>query len=74
MLDPEPGISYPRCLAGKRACPPEDCGGVPGYERILDTVANPEDEEYEDILEWLGDEFDPEAFDMAGVNEELGDL
>jgi hypothetical protein len=74
VLDPEPGVRYPRCLAGKRACPPEDCGGVPGYERMLEILATPEDEEYEDILEWLGDDFDPEAFDMAAVNTELARL
>lgn len=74
VLDPEPGTHYPRCLDGKRAAPPEDCGGVPGYERMLEILTNPKDEEYEDIREWLGEEFDPEAFDLAAVNEELGDL
>ncbi|HEY0721558.1 MAG TPA: plasmid pRiA4b ORF-3 family protein [Gammaproteobacteria bacterium] len=72
VLDPEPGTHYPRCIAGARACPPEDCGGVPGYERMLAILANPKDEEYQDIREWLGEEFDPEAFDLAAVNEELG--
>jgi hypothetical protein len=71
MLNPEPGVRYPRCLAGKRACPPEECGGVPGYERMLEIVANPKDEEHEEIVEWLGGEFDPEAFDLDGVNDEL---
>lgn len=71
VLDPEPGVRYPRCLAGKRACPPEDCGGVPGYERLLDIVANPKDEEHAEIVAWLGEEFDPEAFDLDAVNEEL---
>lgn len=74
VLDPEPGARYPRCLTGKRACPPEDCGGVPGYERMLEIVANPKDEEHEEIVEWLGDDFDPEAFDLAAVNEELEQL
>jgi len=74
ILDPEPGTHYPRCLAGERACPPEDSGGVPGYERMLAILANPKDEEHEDIVEWLGEEFDPEAFDLAAVNEDLGDL
>jgi hypothetical protein len=72
VLDPEPGTHHPRCLAGKRACPPEDCGGVPGYERMMAVIANPKDEEHEEILEWLGDEFDTEAFDLDAVNEELG--
>ena len=47
---------------------------MPGYERMLEIVANPKDEEHEEIVEWLGDEFDPEAFDLAAVNEELGQL
>lgn len=74
LLDPEPSVRYPRCLAGKRACPPEDCGGVPGYERVLEIVGNPKDEEHEEIVEWLGEEFDPEVFDLEAVNEELGVL
>jgi hypothetical protein len=74
VLAPEPGTRYPSCLAGKRACPPEDCGGVPGYERMLGILANPKDEEYEEITEWLGEEFDPEAFDLGAVNEELAKL
>lgn len=71
ILPPEPGLKYPRCIDGARACPPEDSGGVPGYERMLEIIANPKDEEYEDILEWLGDDFDPEAFDLKMVNREL---
>ena len=74
VLAPEPGTRYPSCLAGKRACPPEDCGGVPGYERMLGILANPKDEEYEEITELLGEEFDPEAFDLGAVNEELAKL
>ena len=74
VLDPEPGVRYPRCLAGKRACPPEDCGGVPGYERMMAVIANPKDEEHEEMLEWLGEGFDPEAFDLDVVNEVLGEV
>ncbi|MEW6646293.1 MAG: plasmid pRiA4b ORF-3 family protein [Pseudomonadota bacterium] len=74
VLDPELGVRYPRCLAGKRACPPEDCGGVPGYERMLEIVGNPKDEEHEEMVEWLGEEFDPEVFDLEAVNEELGEV
>lgn len=54
---------YPQCIAGERACPPEDCGGVWGYENLLKVVANPNHPEYEERMEWLGDDFDPEAFD-----------
>lgn len=74
VIEPEPSVRYPRCLAGKRACPPEDCGGVPGYEHLLEVIANPKDQEYADILEWLGGGFDPEALDLDAVNEKLGGL
>lgn len=56
------------CLAGKRACPPEDVGGVWGYERFLQVIQDADDPEHEDLLEWIGGEFDPEAFDLEGVN------
>lgn len=58
---------YPRCLAGSRACPPEDCGGPGGYAQLLETLANPADPEHESMLEWLGGPFDPEAFDPREV-------
>ncbi|PDV97796.1 plasmid pRiA4b ORF-3 family protein [Candidatus Chloroploca asiatica] len=71
LLAPEPGVSYPRCTAGKRACPPEDCGGVWGYANFLEAISDPEHPEHEDLLEWIGGEFDPEEFDLAAVNEML---
>jgi len=54
---------YPICVIGRRACPPEDCGGLPGYEDMLEVLSNPEHVEYDTMLEWVGDEFDPEHFD-----------
>ena len=59
-----------RCLAGKRACPPEDCGGVPGYEEILEAVKSPFKKRYRERLDWLGD-FDPEYFDIDAANRRL---
>ncbi len=50
-------------LEGERACPPEDCGGTPGYEHLLGVLADPDHEEHRDMLEWVGDAFDPELFD-----------
>jgi hypothetical protein len=61
------GVKYPQCIGGKRACPPEDCGGPWGYAELLETIANPADSEYESTLEWLGGAFDPAAFDPAQV-------
>ncbi len=67
----EPDTVLPVCLAGRRACPPEDCGGVPGYENVLDVLSNPEDEEYEEMIDWVGGDFDSEEFDCEEANGEV---
>ncbi len=64
-------VKLPVCLKGSRACPPEDIGGVPGYEMFLEAIADPSHPEYEDMLEWIGGDFDPEQFDFAEVNDLL---
>ncbi len=69
VLAPEPGARYPRCLKGKRACSPEDCGELWGYENLIQILANSKHEEYEEMREWIGDEIDPEAFDLDEVNQ-----
>jgi hypothetical protein len=63
ILPIEKNVEYPVCIAGKRHCPPEDCGGPLGYMDILKILSNPDDDEYEEIIEWLGPGFDPEYFD-----------
>ncbi|WP_145444608.1 plasmid pRiA4b ORF-3 family protein [Mucisphaera calidilacus] len=70
---PKPGVDYPVCLAGKLACPPEDCGGIYRYEHMLTVVADADHEEHDDLVEWLGDDFDPEAFDIDEVNDMLAE-
>ncbi len=67
ILPRERGTVYPKCVDGRRACPPEDCGGVGGYENLLEIIRDPENEEYEEMLEWLGGDFDPEDFDAKKV-------
>ncbi len=62
---------YPLCLDGARACPPEDCGGVPGYADFLQAIRSPDHEDHEEMLEWIGGEFDPEEFDLELVNQGL---
>lgn len=71
VLPPEEGVRYPICLAGKRACPPEDVGGTPGYARFLEAIRNPEHEEHAEWLEWVGGSFDPEACDLDEINRGL---
>ena len=71
ILPPDSAITYPVCTAGKRACPPEDVGGMMGYAWFLDVIADPEYEEHETYLEWIGGEFDAEAFDIDEVNLRL---
>ncbi len=61
------GRKYPRCTGGARACPPEDCGGVHGYEELLSVVFDPLNPEFESTKTWLGGNFDPEGFDPARV-------
>ena len=68
---PEPGVKYPLCVKGKRACPPEDVGGVWGYDTFLQAIRDPDHEEHDSYLEWIGGEFDPEAFDLDEINQEL---
>jgi hypothetical protein len=58
------------CLCNGEAClPPEDCGGIWGYYDLLETVQSPDDPEHEDMLDWLGEGFDPEAFDLDAINQ-----
>jgi hypothetical protein len=62
-----PALSYPRCASGARRCPPEDCGGLPGYEEFLEAISNPDHPEHESMLEWVGGEYDPGEFDARRV-------
>jgi len=73
ILLKEKKIKYPLCLAGERACPPEDCGGIGGYENLLQILHNPEHEEYESMVEWLSGwygKYDSEKFDKESVKFE----
>ncbi|HRK26353.1 MAG TPA: plasmid pRiA4b ORF-3 family protein [Chitinophagales bacterium] len=71
ILPVDDAITYPICIDGKRRCPPEDCGGIWGYANLLTILSQPDHEQYEDMLEWVGEDFDPEYFDKTEVNEAL---
>lgn len=64
----EPG---PICLAAERACPPEDCGGPWGYPELLAALADREHPDHEEMVTWVGDEFDPEFVDFAAINRSM---
>jgi hypothetical protein len=78
IVDAEGGIAYPHCLGGRRASPPEDCGGIWGYQELLEVLNDPGHEEHAARLEWLGldtaDEYDPAAFDPDTVNKALSTI
>lgn len=71
QIDSQPGVHYPRCTAGARCCPPEDVGGIYGYQNMLQALHDPQHPEHDDFEEWIGDEFDSEAFDLEEINADM---
>jgi Plasmid pRiA4b ORF-3-like protein len=67
-LSPEPLTTYPICTDGQFPCPPEDCGGIPGYYDPLDALADSSHPRHEELRDWIGDDFNPEAFSVEKVN------
>ncbi|QGK68986.1 plasmid pRiA4b ORF-3 family protein [Allosaccharopolyspora coralli] len=75
VVDAEPGVRYPRCVDGQGACPPEDVGGVPGYQLFLETLADPAHPDHDDQTAWWGgDRFDAASFDLAAADRALEGL
>lgn len=68
ILDAKRKQAVPRCLAGERACPPEDVGGVPGYQDFLAACSDKTHPEHEEMVEWVGGSFDPEWVDIEEIN------
>lgn len=71
ILPFDPGTPLPTCIIGKRACPPEDVGGIWGYAEFLQAISNPNHPEHKEYIEWIGEAFDPEYFNVDEVNELL---
>jgi hypothetical protein len=67
-------LTYPLCVGGARACPPEDCGGPGGYEHLLEALAKKRDPQHDDLLTWVGGYFDPEGFDANRTNSALSEM
>jgi hypothetical protein len=63
--------SYPICTDGRRACPPEDCGGPWGFREFLDAIADRNHEEHDAMLEWVGGQYNPDDFDPAALEHRL---
>jgi DNA invertase Pin-like site-specific DNA recombinase len=71
VLPADPQVRYPVCLTGKRACPPEDCGGVWGYAEFLEAIRQSDHSDHAAMLDWVGGKFDSEFFDLNSVNRLL---
>lgn len=73
-MSPAADQKYPVCIAGARACPPEDCGGIGGYEDFLDALRDPRHREHKAMKEWIGGPFDPEEFNIELINQALAGI
>ena len=74
IIPPEDDVYYPICSYGKRACPPEDCGGPWGYNEFLEILKDPKHEEYEHYSDWVGEHFNSEVFDINKTNRILQNI
>jgi len=63
--------NYPFCVGGKLTCPPEDCGGIPGFYELLTILADKRHPERKEMLSWLGGPYDAERFNQDAVNRQL---
>lgn len=66
----DPNTTYPVCTGGELTCPPEDCGGIPGFYDLIEALSDPNHERHEEMIDWIG-EFDPQAFSVESVNRML---
>ena len=78
VLHRDSTLRYPRCTGGRRAAPPEDCGGIWGYADLVQALTDPTHPGHDDMLEWLGlsdaADFDPAQFGAQTVTQALSEL
>jgi hypothetical protein len=74
LTDPEFGVLYPRLIEASGRCPPEDCGGPWGYTELLEAIADPKHERHDELGEWIGDAFNPDAVEADWLTEEVAAL
>ena len=73
-LPAEPNLAYPLCTGGRLACPPEDCGGIGGFYDLLEAIGDPNHDQHKELLDWPGEDYDPEVFSVDHVNRKLAYL
>ena len=71
VLPADEAVTVPACVDGRRACPPEDCGGTGGFERLLEILDDPSHPEHRERREWMGRDYDPTSFDPGEFDENL---
>ena len=70
-LPAAPNMVYPVCTDGQLACPPEDCGGIPGFYDLLNALRDPTHEQHQELQDWVDGDYDPETFSIEAVNRIL---
>jgi hypothetical protein len=74
LVDPEPGVLYPRLIEANGRCPPEDIGGPWGYAEFLEAIGDPKHERHAEFAQWVADDFDPNIVDADWLAKELATL
>lgn len=74
VMDADPAVEYPRFVDGNRRAPPEDVGGLSGFEEFLDAMTKLRHKQHRQVVEWYGGPFKPEDISVATINERLAKL
>jgi hypothetical protein len=74
LIDPLPGIIYPRLIEAAGRCPPEDVGGPWGYAEFLEAIRDPDHERHAEFKEWIAEDFDPNIVDAEQLGKEVAAL